>query len=149
MLRFGHILRQNSRTATSTKKFNRDSWRVLKSWMSLAESGDQKAVLDLYAKEASLIPTLWNMPRETSVQRAEYFEMFVPRIVGEVTPGYIRETKIAEDTYLYFGILDFDLDIGKTGARKSFLIHKENNGDWKIMHHHSSQLPEVGKPYVL
>jgi hypothetical protein len=120
--------------------------------MSLAEAGDQKAVLDLYAKEASLIPTLWNVPRETGVDRAEYFAMFVPKIVGDVKPGYIRETKIADDTYLYFGILDFDLDIGKTGARKSFLIHNvEGKGVWKIMHHHSSQMPEAetGKPVVM
>ena len=110
--------------------------------MKNAEAGDQKAVVGLYAENASLLPTLKNTPKETNADIADYFSLFIPKIIGKVNPSYIGETKLGDNAYLYYGQIDFDLDIGKTGARKSFVIQNVEGEGWKIMHHHSSQLPE-------
>merc|ERR1712117_665859 len=134
MLRFSRILRSS--------KYHEPSYNVLQAWMNNAEAGDQKAVVSLYAENASLLPTLKNVAKETNADIADYFSFFIPRIVGKVQPNYIGERKLADNAYLYFGQIDFDLDVGKTGARKSFVIQNVEGEGWKIMHHHSSQLPE-------
>merc|ERR1712228_499534 len=111
MLRFSRILRN---------KYHEPSYNVLQAWMNNAESGNQKAVVSLYAENASLLPTLKNVAKETNADIADYFSFFIPRIVGKVSPNYIGERKLADNAYLYYGQIDFDLDVGKTGARKSF-----------------------------
>merc|ERR1711941_56680 len=131
MFRFSRILRS---------KYHEPSYNVLQAWMNNAEAGDQKAVVSLYAENASLLPTLKNVAKETNADIADYFSFFIPRIVGKVQPNYIGERKLAENAYLYYGQIDFELDVGKTGA--SFVIQDVEGEGWKIMHHHSSQLPE-------
>lgn len=113
-------------------------------WNAALATGKPQEVLKLYAPNAILEPTVSNEVRDTSEEIQDYFAHFLqlkPR--GVINYRQIRV--LDENTALDAGVYTFsvikDGAPSKVQARYSFVYEKQH-GEWRIMNHHSSSMPE-------
>ena len=114
-------------------------------WNASLATHDPEKVIANYAPDAVLLPTVSNRPRTNSADLRDYFEHFLSRSPeGSIDTRTIR---IGCNTASDVGTYTFRLS-GKTPdateavkARYSF-IYELHNGEWLIVHHHSSAMPE-------
>jgi uncharacterized protein (TIGR02246 family) len=116
-------------------------------WNSALATGDSRIVASRYTKDPVLLATVSDQPRTDYASVKDYFDAFLQKkpqgkiINGKVTIG----DGWASDAGIY------EFTMGATGdkvkARYTYNYVQEN-GIWKIQHHHSSVLPEqvLGKP---
>eukprot|EP00588_Corethron_pennatum_P016184 CAMPEP_0194303038 /NCGR_PEP_ID=MMETSP0171-20130528/944_1 /TAXON_ID=218684 /ORGANISM="Corethron pennatum, Strain L29A3" /LENGTH=240 /DNA_ID=CAMNT_0039053759 /DNA_START=164 /DNA_END=886 /DNA_ORIENTATION=+ len=116
----------------------RDLFQV---WNSALATGPD-AVARCYSRNAVLLPTVSDVPRTTRALIQDYFVGFLkkqPR--GEVLDSSVM---IGQGWCADFGIYEFTM--GATGdkvrGRYSF-VYVDEDGAWKIAHHHSSVMPEA------
>lgn len=115
-------------------------------WDKALQTGDAAKVAALYAENVTLLPTLAQRI-VTDLKGAEeyfvFFGTFHPRVT--MLEEYVID--VSEDSYLHTGVYRFTLgpaDKRETvDARFSLLWKKVENGEWKILHHHSSRIPVV------
>ena len=74
----------------------------------------------------------------------EYFKHFLKKNpTGKITKEEIQTLRA--DCYLHFGMYNFEVGSGDdrqvVKARFSFVWKKDDQGEWKIVHHHSSAKP--------
>lgn len=112
-------------------------------WNNALQTGDAKKVAALYAEDAVLLPTVSNLPRTSTAEIEDYFVHFL-----EKKPyGIIKSRNIKKgcNKLTDAGIYDFEViaDGRKkiVPARYTFVYEYRNN-EWKIVHHHSSMMPE-------
>eukprot|EP00984_Skeletonema_dohrnii_P019933 scaffold9626_cov124-Skeletonema_dohrnii-CCMP3373.AAC.5 len=106
-------------------------------WNQALATGDSRIVADRYIKSPMLLPTVSDQPRTDFDSVKDYFDAFLLK----EPQGKILEGKIyigdgwASDTGIY------EFTMGTTGdkvkARYSYNYVQED-GQWKIQHHHSS-----------
>ncbi|HHC75066.1 MAG TPA: SgcJ/EcaC family oxidoreductase [Thiothrix sp.] len=116
---------------------------LFKQWNDALQTGDAKKVADLYADDAVLLPTVSNLPRTTPAEIEDYFKHFL-----EKKPfGIIKQRNIKKgcNKVTDAGVYDFEvISNGKkevVPARYTF-VYEHRNEQWKIVHHHSSMMPE-------
>ncbi len=115
-------------------------------WNAALQTGNAEAVANLYAKDGVLLPTVSNQVRADHAAIVKYFRHFL-----ELKPkGTLNEVHITcfGSVAINQGIYTFDVvrdgKPGKVQARYSFAYAKEDGG-WKIVSHHSSEMPEPVK----
>lgn len=112
-------------------------------WNNALQTGDAKKVAALYAEDAVLLPTVSNLPRTSPAEIEDYFDHFLQK----KPYGIIKQRNIKQgcNKLTDAGIYDFEVisDGKKTvvPARYTFVYEYRNN-EWKIIHHHSSMMPE-------
>ena len=94
-----------------------------------------------YTSSPVLLPTVKDDPRTDFDTVKDYFDAFLLKEPqGEIIEGYIN---IGEGWASDVGIYEFTM--GATGdkvkARYSY-VYVQEDGEWKIQHHHSSVMPE-------
>lgn len=97
-----------------------------------------------------LLPTLSNEPRTNRNSIEKYFEIFMKnKPIGRVINGHIRighDGSWAHDSGIYeFSMTnneDSNSKVVVVQARYSFLYMRNDLGEWKIAHQHSSLMPE-------
>mmetsp|Transcript_27665 Transcript_27665/g.40825 ORF Transcript_27665/g.40825 Transcript_27665/m.40825 type:complete len:360 (-) Transcript_27665:198-1277(-) len=160
---FGSVATSNLNLNTSTslnllqrnkqRKFNNDAKvskemideeevRALFSlWNSALATGDSRIVASRYTTSPVLLPTVSDTPRTDFDSVKDYFDAFLlKQPQGEILDGNISiGDGWASDT----GIYEFSMGASgdKVKGRYTFLYIQEN-GVWKIQHHHSSVMPE-------
>ena len=112
-------------------------------WNAALQTLDPDQVVALYAKDAILLPTLSNTVRHNHAEIREYFVDFLKKHPR----GTINESNIREmgDIGVHSGVYTFDLTAdGQTSqAQCRFTyVYARAAGDWKIIEHHSSLMPE-------
>jgi uncharacterized protein (TIGR02246 family) len=117
-------------------------------WNGALATGDSRIVAKRYAEDAVLLPTVSDEPRTDFAGIKSYFDNFLTlKPQGIIIDGKI---KIGHNWAKDAGIYEFTL--GSTGAkvkaRYSF-IYTYEKGQWKILHHHSSVMPEASKPAMI
>ena len=113
---------------------------LLQKWVNAIKSGDPKQVTDLYHEDAILLGTFSNKERVGHELILEYFENLLksPVEVEIVSEHFSTSELFAVNSGHYNFVVS-----GKTiKARFSFVYHKDN-GEWKIVSHHSSVMPET------
>lgn len=112
-------------------------------WNQALQTYDAGKVAELYADDAVLLPTVSNVPRTSKAEIKDYFEHFL-----EKKPfGIIKQRNIKKgcNKITDAGIYDFEVEAdGRKSvvpARYTFVYEYRNN-EWKIVHHHSSMMPE-------
>lgn len=114
-------------------------------WNAALATLDPDVVASRYAKNAVLLPTVSDVPRTDYASIREYFVNFTKlQPQGKILESYVQiGTNWCKDSGIY------EFTMGATGAvvkaRYSFVYTLED-GDWKIAHHHSSQMPEEIEP---
>jgi len=116
---------------------------LFKQWNDALQTGSAKKVAALYAEDAVLLPTVSNLPRTTPAEIEDYFNHFLEKKpFGTVKQRNIKKgcNKVTDA-----GVYDFAVvSNGKkeiVPARYTFVYEYRNN-QWKIVHHHSSMMPE-------
>ncbi len=114
-------------------------------WNEMLQTGDTKKVAELYDNEATFLPTMLGKFLFGQEGAVEYFTHFLEKNpFGKIIEGKIQE--INKESYLHSGMYNFEvgpLDKRDTvEARFTFLWNKID-GNWKIIHHHSSLKPKI------
>ena len=117
-------------------------------WNSALATGDSRIVASRYTKDPVLLPTVSDQPRTDFASVKDYFDAFLKKEPqGKIVDGKVT---IGDGWASDAGIYEFTM--GATGdkvkARYTYNYVQED-GIWKIQHHHSSVMPEeiaMGKP---
>ena len=119
-------------------------------WLEALESRDADAVTALYDADATFHPTFSDrLERGTSGIRRYFVRFLEKRPVGELLHESVQEP--ADGVILRSGSYDFHLDAGgrrETAAARFTFVWRRRNGDWRIVHHHSSARPSDRKSVV-
>jgi uncharacterized protein (TIGR02246 family) len=116
-------------------------------WNFSLSSLDATQVTQRYWPDAVLLPTVSNTPRTNVAMIADYFEHFlVKRPRGHIDSRTIQSgCNMAVDMGTYtFSLMDDKGTTTEVAARYTF-VYAYREGAWKILHHHSSAMPEAGK----
>ncbi|OPA88368.1 DUF4440 domain-containing protein [Pseudomonas fluorescens] len=115
-------------------------------WNSALQTGNVNTVVDLYAPDAVLQPTVSNQVRTTPDQIKDYFDHFLAlKPVGQINYREIRQlgSNVAMDSGVYtFTLTQANGEKREVQARYTF-VYEQVGGQWKILNHHSSAMPEV------
>jgi len=103
---------------------------------------DSAKVAARYSKQAVLLPTVSDTPRNTKALITDYFDHFLKKkpqgviLSGDIITG----DNWAQDA----GIYEFTMgnDGSKVKARYTY-VYVFEDGEWKISQHHSSVMPEA------
>jgi uncharacterized protein (TIGR02246 family) len=114
-------------------------------WNDALATLDPDAVAARYSSKPCLLPTVSDLPRTDYDSIKDYFVNFLEKMPqGVILESYVTA---GDDWCMDDGIYEFTM--GATGdkvkARYSFVYTKEGD-EWKIAHHHSSQMPEEVVP---
>ncbi len=118
--------------------------RLFDVWNEALKSRDPARVTALYAPDAILLPTVSNAVRHNHAEIQDYFAHFLEKApVGRIIESNIL---VMGDVAVHSGLYCFALsDCGKrltVPARFSF-VYRKIDGEWKIVEHHSSHMPEA------
>jgi len=110
-------------------------------WNNALATLDPDEVAKRYSKAPCLLPTVSDVPRTDYDSIKAYFVDFLKKKPqGVILESYVTS---GPDWCMDDGIYEFTM--GATGdkvkARYSF-VYTNEDGEWKIAHHHSSQMPE-------
>merc|ERR1712127_991591 len=111
-------------------------------WNNALTTGDADAVAKRYSKDATLLPTVSDVPRTNYALIKDYFVLFLKKKpTGEIKESYVT---IGHNWCQDTGIYEFTMGTtgDKVAGRYSFIYVYEDN-EWKISHHHSSVMPEA------
>ena len=111
-------------------------------WNSALATLDPDAVAKRYAKDATLLPTVSDIPRTDYDLIKDYFVGFLKKEPqGQIKESYVT---IGDNWCQDTGIYEFTMGAtgDKVSGRYSFIYVYEDN-QWKIAHHHSSVMPEA------
>ena len=115
-------------------------------WNTALQTGNAQAVVALYAQNALLQPTVSTQVRSTPAQIKNYFEHFLPmKPVGQINYREIRQlgSNVAMDSGVYtFTLTEAPGKTREVKARYTF-VYEQVGGQWKILNHHSSAMPET------
>jgi uncharacterized protein (TIGR02246 family) len=109
-------------------------------WNSALGTGDPKNVVALYETNAILLPTVSNKVRHNQEEIEDYFVHFVAKgPVGKINESNIRTFG---DLAINSGVYTFSFKDGSEVQARFSYVYRWNGQDWKIIEHHSSQMPE-------
>jgi uncharacterized protein (TIGR02246 family) len=120
-------------------------------WNFALSSLDASRVAQRYWPDAVLLPTVSNTPRTNAAMIGDYFEHFLAkRPRGRIDTRTIQVgCNMAMDVGTYtFSLMDDKGVTSEVPARYTF-VYQYRDGDWKILHHHSSAMPESGASAML
>lgn len=131
-----------SETAVCAPATLRLAEELFERWNEALRSGDARRVSQCYTEDAVLLPTVSNVPRLSRPEIQDYFEHFLQKQpLGKVDQ---RNVKFGCNKITDAGVYTFRIiDGGKTEyvpARYTF-VYENRDGDWLIVHHHSSLMP--------
>eukprot|EP00574_Skeletonema_japonicum_P008877 CAMPEP_0201736784 /NCGR_PEP_ID=MMETSP0593-20130828/40585_1 /ASSEMBLY_ACC=CAM_ASM_000672 /TAXON_ID=267983 /ORGANISM="Skeletonema japonicum, Strain CCMP2506" /LENGTH=595 /DNA_ID=CAMNT_0048230623 /DNA_START=35 /DNA_END=1822 /DNA_ORIENTATION=- len=114
-------------------------------WNDALASKDPEQVAKRYSKESVLLPTVSDVPRNDYLGKVDYFTNFLKlEPQGEILDGnIIVGTNWAQDAGIYE--FTFGANGQKVKGRYTY-VYVFEDGEWKISQHHSSVMPEAGKP---
>ncbi|HEY4603811.1 MAG TPA: SgcJ/EcaC family oxidoreductase, partial [Blastococcus sp.] len=117
-------------------------------WNAALATGNPEKVADLYAADAVLLPTLSPQIRTTRAEIVDYFAHLLPSnpqavITQEIITVLDRNDAI--NTGLYTFTLTQNGVQQQVPARYTF-VYRRTNGEWLIVNHHSSVVPEASTP---
>jgi len=111
-------------------------------WNDALATLDPDAVAARYSKNALLLPTVSDVPRDTDELINDYFVGFLKKKPqGKIIESFVQiGNNICQDNGIY------EFTMGATGdvirGRYTF-VYVHEDGQWKISHHHSSVMPEA------
>ena len=110
------------------------------SWNQALATGDPVQVAQLYGDHALLLPTLSSELRETPEAITDYFNSFLARHPsGSVTH---RQIRLGCNGAVDAGTYRFTLhDPEATVEARYTFVYGFEDGQWRILHHHSSLQP--------
>lgn len=115
--------------------------KLFERWNDSLQTGDPAEVVKNYAKHSILLPTLSGASRLTQAEKEDYFLHFLAqKPAGTVTA---RQISIGCNMAVDSGSYTFYLGSSGTEVPARYTYtYKWENGQWLIVSHHSSLVPE-------
>ena len=111
-------------------------------WNRALATGDPDQVTALYAADAVLLPTVSNQVRHNHAEIRDYFVNFLAKKPqGEIDEANTRV--LSENLASNSGVYTFTFGDGTQVTARFSYLYKHINGEWKIIEHHSSAMPEL------
>jgi len=119
---------------------NQEIVALFDEWNAALQTGEPKNVVDLYEADAILLPTISNKVRHNHREIEDYFEDFLSRDPkGEIDESNVRQFgEIAVNS----GVYTFTFSDGLVVQARFTFAYRHDGERWKIVEHHSSQMPE-------
>ena len=116
-------------------------------WNKSLQNKDPKKMAEFYIENATFLPTLSEEFKKGQLGAEEYFKHFLEKNpVAEIIEKKVQT--FGDDCYIYSGMYNFEVDSDNgrqvVEARFTFIWEKNDRGEWKIAHHHSSLKPSQG-----
>ena len=112
---------------------------MLETWVDKIRTNDPKQVASLYHSDGLLLGTFSDIERKGYDLILAYFEnLFNAKVDVEIVTQHKHET---DSLVVNSGLYNFIVDGKTVNARFSFVFINAD-GEWKILSHHSSVLPE-------
>lgn len=113
-------------------------------WNDALATLDPDIVANRYTKDAVLLPTVSDVPRSTPESIKDYFVTFLKsQPQGKILQSHVEfGPNWAKDVGVYEFTLRGDNDNNKIVQARYTFVYRYEDGEWKISHHHSSQMPE-------
>ena len=109
-------------------------------WNTALQSGEPKKVVELYASDAILLPTVSNQVRHNHHEMEDYFVHFLSKgPKGKVDESNVRQF---QELAINSGVYTFTFNDGSVVQARFTFVYRQNGDEWKIVEHHSSQMPE-------
>jgi len=109
-------------------------------WNNALQTGEPKKVAALYETNAILLPTMSNDVRHNHAEIEDYFVHFLAKKpVGKIDEGNVR---IFGQVAINSGVYTFTFGDGNAVSARFTYVYRWNGQEWKIVEHHSSQMPE-------
>lgn len=109
-------------------------------WNEALQTGEPKNVVALYETNAILLPTVSNQVRHNHAEIEDYFVNFLAKgPKGEINESNIRTFG---DVAINSGVYTFSFKDGAKVQARFTYVYRWNGQEWKIVEHHSSQMPE-------
>ncbi len=113
-------------------------------WNEALSTGDPAKVAEFYAENATFLPTVSGEFERGPAGAQNYFEHFLKkRPSGEIVQEEIQV--LGPDCYLHSGMYNFEVGPDNhrqnVKARFTFVWRQDPQGEWRIIHHHSSVRP--------
>ena len=114
-------------------------------WLATLKTKNPEEVSRLYAEKHTFLPTVSGKFRKGKDEAEDYFEHFLAKNPeGEVIEEEIQP--VGENAYVHSGMYNFKVDGEERRAiipaRFTYVWQKGSDGQWQIIHHHSSARPE-------
>ena len=118
-----------------------DIVQLFANWNAALATGDPDQVTALYADNAVLLPTVSNQVRHNHAEIRDYFVHFLAKqpqgVIDEANPRHL-----ADDLASNAGVYTFTFGDGSQVTARFSYLYQRVGGDWKILEHHSSAMPE-------
>jgi len=109
-------------------------------WNASLKTLNPDEVLKNYASDAILLPTVSNQPRLTQAERRDYFVHFLEnKPQGMIDQRVIR---LGCNDAIDSGLYTFTMGDGKKVRARYTFVYNYLDGQWLIVSHHSSAMPE-------
>lgn len=109
-------------------------------WNAALETRDPKKVAALYDKDGILLPTVSNQVRYNHGEIEDYFIDFLAKgPSGTINDSSVR---IFDRIALHSGVYTFTFRAGSPVTARFTFVYRRDGQGWKIVEHHSSQMPE-------
>ena len=109
-------------------------------WNSALQTREPSNVVALYAEDAILLPTVSNQVRHNHAEIEDYFVNFLAKgPKGEINESNVR---IWGEIAINSGVYTFSFDDGSQVQARYTFVYRNSGDSWKIVEHHSSQMPE-------
>ncbi|KOG43250.1 SgcJ/EcaC family oxidoreductase [Streptomyces resistomycificus] len=116
------------------------------SWNAALQTGDPDKVADLYAKDAVLLPTVSDKVRSDRAGIVDYFDHFLQnKPVGKKVQTIVKvlDGNSVVDTGVYeFTLTDHESGEKRVVKARYTYAYEKRDGEWLIVNHHSSAMPE-------
>lgn len=117
---------------------------LFQAWNNALQTGDARQVTALYTEDAVLLATVSNVPRVNRAEIQEYFQHFLEKKPFATINS--RNVKIGCNKLTDAGTYTFRITDGSetkdVSARYTF-VYENRDGQWRIVHHHSSMMPNA------
>lgn len=113
---------------------------LFEAWNNALQTRDPKQVTALYAEDAILLPTVSNQVRHNHAEIEDYFVLFCAKgPQGKIDESNVR---VFGDVAINSGVYTFSFDDGAVVQARYTFVYRQIDGEWKIIEHHSSMMPE-------
>lgn len=114
--------------------------KLFDEWNNAIQSGNPDQVVALYDEAAVLLPTVSNQVRHNHEEIKDYFVHFLKKSpVGRIDESNVR---LFESSAVNSGVYTFKFSDNQEITARYTFIYEQINGEWKIVGHHSSAMPE-------